>query len=380
MATVQQFLMRIILIIAAVCAVSCVILIYYIRWRIGKPIRACVRRINTMAEECDFQSPVPLYRSGDEIGELSLETKRLADEMNDLISDQSRVMRRMAEGDFTGQTTAHYKGDFSALKASIDTIAFSLGDALRRVKESSASISLNAAQIEAGTQRLANSSTDQSAIISGLASSLKELAAKIDENAAEAETASAEAVNIGSEMTRSNDKMAQMTNAMQEISDNANQIGRIIKTIDDIAFQTNILALNAAVEAARAGSAGKGFAVVAEEVRNLAAKSAAASKDTEELIGKSIQAVSGGADIAAEAASALSSTVTDVARILAQIREVAEATRIHAGQIRKLDADIGKASEMVTHNSATAEESAAASTELNSRAVMMSELSGRFTV
>jgi methyl-accepting chemotaxis protein len=181
-------------------------------------------------------------------------------------------------------------------------------------------------------------------------------------------------------MARSNEKMAQMTNAMQEINENSNQIGRIIKTIDDIAFQTNILALNAAVEAARAGSAGKGFAVVAEEVRNLAAKSAAASKDTEALIGKSIQAVSGGTEIAADAAAVLSSTVSDVARILAQIREVAEATRLHAEQIRKLDADIGKASEMVTQNSATAEESAAASTELNSQAMMMSTISGRFTV
>ena len=211
-----------------------------------------------------------------------------------------------------------------------------------------------------------------------LAATINEISNRVKQNADNAQQANAMAGSVSTEMNVSNEKMQRMIQAMGDISNCSSEIGKIIKTIEDIAFQTNILALNAAVEAARAGTAGKGFAVVADEVRNLASKSAEASQNTSALIENSLKAVENGTKIADETAQNLLQAVNDVNEMTNIIGQISEASSNQADAISQITMGIDQISSVVQTNSATAEESAAASEELSSQSQIMRSLVGRF--
>ena len=225
---------------------------------------------------------------------------------------------------------------------------------------------------------MSQGATEQASSIQELAASITEISNQVNQNAENAENASKKATNVGDQIISSNEHMQEMTSAMKEISEKSSQIGKIIKTIEDIAFQTNILALNAAVEAARAGEAGKGFAVVADEVRSLASKSAEASKDTSLLIEGSIQAVNKGTEIADITASQLLEVVSGAKDIVTTIDNIANASKQQANSVRQVTVGVDQISSVVQTNSATAEESAAASEELSGQAQILKELVNRF--
>ena len=213
-----------------------------------------------------------------------------------------------------------------------------------------------------------------------LAAMVSDISGQITQNAKSAETASSQANEVGESITMSNEKMKHLLEAMNDIDRSSAEIGKIIKTIEDIAFQTNILALNAAVEAARAGMAGKGFAVVADEVRNLASKSAEASQNTARLIESSMEAVKRGSSLAEDTAAALMETVESTQKVVAVIADISQASAAQADSVNQITVGIDQISSVIQTNSATAEESAAASEEMASQAQLLKRLCAEFSL
>ncbi len=320
------------------------------------------------------------YTSKDELGVLSDQMRRLVRKLQVIIDDENKFLARMASGDFTVDSVCEdeYTGGFQPLLISFRTIAGKLNETLLQISESSAQVANSSDHVSSGAQALSQGATEQASSVEELAATINEISEKIRQNAENAQQANTMAGTVGAEMNTSNEKMQQMIQAMNDISSSSNEIGKIIKTIEDIAFQTNILALNAAVEAARAGEAGKGFAVVADEVRNLASKSAEASKSTSALIENSLKAVEGGTRIADETAQSLLQAVDGVSEMTGIISQISEASSNQASAVSQITMGIDQISSVVQTNSATAQESAAASEELSSQSQLMRNLVGKF--
>ena len=271
-----------------------------------------------------------------------------------------------------------YVGEFAKMKTAMQNISKTLTATLTQINLAADRVSTGSDQISGGAQALSQGATEQASSIQELSATITDIAEHVKSNAANAEQSSKMANELEREIVLSNDQMQQMISSMHEISNTSNEIGKIIKTIEDIAFQTNILALNAAVEAARAGAAGKGFAVVADEVRNLAGKSADAAKNTTALIEKSIKAVESGVLIADKTAQSLTTVVSSARTVTGNIDKISAATKEQASSISEISMGVEQVSSVVQTNSATAEESAAASQELSSQAQMLKTLAGRF--
>ncbi len=320
------------------------------------------------------------YTSKDELGVLATQVRRLIHKLRLIIDDENKFLAKMAAGDFTVDSICEeeYTGGFHPLLISFRGIAEKLNDTMLQISQSSAQVASGSGQVSNGAQALSQGATEQASSVQELAATINEISNKVKQNADNARQANEKAGNIRTEMNVSNEKMQQMIQAMGDISNCSNEIGKIIKTIEDIAFQTNILALNAAVEAARAGTAGKGFAVVADEVRNLASKSAEASKNTSVLIENSLKAVENGTRIADETAQSLFQAVNGVNEMAGIIGQISEASSIQADSISQVTMGIDQISSVVQTNSATAEESAAASEELSSQSQLMKSLVERF--
>lgn len=349
---------------------------------ISNGIRKPVEEIKEVAEKMAAGNlDVSLdYQSRDELGNLSDSMRSLIHMFREIIDDMSYGLASLGSGDFTVESKVEelYVGDFHRLLTSMHQIIERLSQTLGQISMASDQVSAGSDQVSAGSQALSQGATEQASSVEELAATINEISSQVSENAENAQQGSKLADAAGAKIELGNRQMQEMIAAMGEISDKSGQIGKIIKTIEDIAFQTNILALNAAVEAARAGAAGKGFAVVADEVRNLASKSAEASKSTAALIEGSIQAVERGTSLADETANTLSEVVVSAKQVVAVVDNISRASSEQALSIAQVTQGIDQISSVVQTNSATAEESAAASEELSGQAQMLKNLVEKF--
>lgn len=315
--------------------------------------------------------------------EVSALTKRLIETKHELsayISDMSRVFNAMAQGDFTVGPQVVYNGDFASISENIKAIQEQLGEVISSLNVSASEVSSGSAQIANGSQLLADGTTRQAAAIQELSATIDSISTKINNNAESAGEADRCASEASEKIRIQTEDMREMRDAMNDIKDKSAQIEKIIKTIEDIAFQTNILALNAAVEAARAGAAGKGFAVVADEVRNLATKSDTATKQTAAIISGTVEAVENGSRIVEKTEISMSEVVEITQKTNDLISKISAASAEQAESIRQVTAGIAQISEVVQQNSATAEESAASCEELNGQSEMLMSEVNKFKV
>ncbi|WKY47614.1 methyl-accepting chemotaxis protein [Eubacteriaceae bacterium ES3] len=296
------------------------------------------------------------------------------------VSEITLSLEKMAQGDLDQEITSRYDGDFLAIKNSLNQISVELSKTMRDINVAADEVGSGAKQIADGSQALAQGTTEQASSIQELTASIESIASETKRNAVNANNANDRAVNVRKNAQVGNDQMENMTSAMEAIKVSSNDISKIIKVIDDIAFQTNILALNAAVEAARAGQHGKGFAVVAEEVRTLAARSAEAAKETTILIEGSIEKVAVGTGIADETAESLREILSEIGEVTDLVSNIAQASNDQATEIAQVSVGIEQVSNVVQVNSATAEESAASSEELSSQAELLKSMINKFKI
>lgn len=318
------------------------------------------------------------YVSKDEIGSLAQSLKTAASTLKLYIGDISANLDLMAQGDMTAEITQDYRGEFAPIKDAFFKITSQLNDALTTISETTEQVNSGASQASGGAQALAEGATEQASSIQELSATITEISESIRLNAKNVGLVTDYVENAVTGMQQGDQEMQQMLSAMEKINHSSNEIKKIIKVIEDIAFQTNILALNAAVEAARAGSAGKGFAVVADEVRNLASKSASAAKQTTELIEGSINDVEEGSKIADVTAKILSGVEEKVQLVGGTIQKIDAVSSEQAISISQISQGVEQISAVVQTNSATAEQSAASSEELSAQAEMLRNLIAQF--
>jgi methyl-accepting chemotaxis protein len=312
--------------------------------------------------------------STDETGQVAEAIFRTVDRLKQYIqyiNEVSAVLDQIALGNLVFELQCDYVGEFSKIKVSLENIKSTLIKTFSGIAVSADQVASGSDQVASASQALAQGATEQASAIEQLSASITEISNQVNQNATHASDANRLANSSSSEVERGNEHMHRLISAMAEISESSNEIGKIIKTIEDIAFQTNILALNAAVEAARAGTAGKGFAVVADEVRNLASKSAQAAESTTALIENSISSVNSGTKIANETAQSLHTIIDGVNKTSVLIDEISKATSEQATSIHQVSLGVDQISSVVQTNSATSEESAASSEELNSQAQLL---------
>lgn len=341
------------------------------------PLEKVTKRLELLSEG-DLHTPVPEINTHDETKALAQATERTVSILHEVIHDITTQLGQMSDGDFTHEIEVDYTGDIRPIQDSIHKISSSLSNTLTQISQSAAQVAAGSAEVSNGAQVLAQGTSEQANAVEALSTSVGEISEEVKQNAEHAAMASRMSSEAAQEVEKGKAQMQQMVKAMADISDSSEQIGKIIHTIDDIAFQTNILALNAAVEAARAGEAGKGFSVVADEVRNLATKSAEAAKNTAQLIEHSIQTVSTGSQIADATAQSLMAIVKSTDQSAAFIQRISEASGHQADSLGQVTQNVDQISSVIQTNSATAEESAASSEELSSHAQIMNELIRQF--
>lgn len=372
-------------IISIICEIAICILIVamitaFTNRQVIKPVVAAKELAKEMADgnlEAQFESSV---LPKNEIGEMVSILGHTRDSLAVYIRDMTTVMSAMEGGDFTVAPEVEYVGDFTAIRNAMEAIQQQLGEVVNHLNVSAAEVSSGSAQIANGSQLLAEGTTRQAAAIEELSATINDISEKIRLNADNAEKADAYASEACEKVAVQAKEMEEMRSAMEDIKEKSAQIENIIKTIEDIAFQTNILALNAAVEAARAGEAGKGFAVVADEVRNLATKSDEATKQTSAIIGDTVAAVEKGAAIVAETVKSMAEVSDITEKTNALIEEISAASAEQSEAVLQVTSGIAQISEVVQQNSATAEESAASCEELNGQSEVLMEQVSKFKI
>ena len=318
-----------------------------------------------------------------EIGALAHSLESLGEQLKNYklyIGEISEVLNQMSEGELSISLQHEYNGEFACIKAALNALSGKLTDLIGNIQTSSERVSEFAGNVANSAQSLSQGSIEQAGSIEQLSERIRAISDHVEKSAENTKLANAEAHSTQGEVEKADQQMQKMQKAMEEISDKSGEISKIIKTIDDIAFQTNILALNAAIEAARAGSYGKGFAVVADEVGNLAQKSADAAKDTTTLIEETVRAVEEGAKLAEHTAVSLQHVVKGSGQVNDLVNEIAKATEEQAKAVSDVREGINSISDVVQRNTATAEESGAASEELNREAKTLEKQVAEFKI
>lgn len=363
----------------AAVIIAVLLIILLVRRIIGKPV-AELNYVAARIAEGELEQTIS-HSSNDELGELSDNFGKTVVRLRDYvgyIDEVSEKLQDIARGDLAFTLSHEYVGEFAKIKDSLEGISRSLNDTMGQINVAAGQVAEGSGYVSEGAQTLSLGSSQQTEAVESLATHINEVSDGIQKTAQGAKKASQIAQEVGSNILESNDKMQKMNTAIQRISDKSTEIHSIIKTIEDIAFQTNILALNAAVEAARAGEAGKGFAVVADEVRSLASRSSEAAKNTTILIDQTVEAVEEGNGIAQETAESMMSVVKRAKEVTDLIDSIADYSAEQAAATEEVIRGIDQISDVVQSNMATAEKSAAASEELSGQAGMLKELVSRF--
>ena len=377
-AQISRSIMQMMIIAVASLAVA-IALSLYITMSIVRPLGKFIRTTDKLAQG-DFDTEIDV-NSNDELGilanSLSLLVARLKT-YGSYIGEIAMQLEAMGDGDLRLNLVQNYDGEFRPIKEAFERTTTMLSSTLSESRSAARQVSIGADQVSMGAQALSQGATEQASAIQQLSASVSEIAERMKDSA-QGRVEAKELTQLSNEnVAKSQSQMQEMLQAMENISSKSSEIGKIVQNIDSIAFQTNILALNAAVEAARAGEAGKGFAVVADEVRNLAGKSAESARITTELIDATIDAIKTGTAIASETAESLEGVVDKSQKISDIIEKIASASADQAAQIAQINVGFEQISSVVQTNSATSEESAAASEELSGQAQLLEQLTGQF--
>jgi methyl-accepting chemotaxis protein len=358
-------------IVVVAVLIAVVVFIMITKKHVTRPIASLVEVSNQMAKgNLNIEMGT---LAGGEVGMLGNAIKETVATLHIIIEDVSHHMEAIANGDLTSEVTTEYMGDFASIKSSINDITKSLNETLSSINIAAEQVNSGAEQVANAATALSQGATEQASSVEELSGSIMAVSEKINQTAKNVNMAGGYVRESQNGIESSNEYMSQMMDAMKDINDSSMQISKIIKVIDDIAFQTNILALNAAVEAARAGAAGKGFSVVADEVRNLASKSADAASQTTSLIEGSVNSVSRGMEIAQETAKALEAVRNQSEMVTETIKKIQSDSNEQAEAINQITIGVEQISSVVQTNSATSQESAAASEELSGQAQMLQE-------
>ena len=335
-------------------------------------------KISAAAIEGDLDARADVTRHSGDFKKIVEGINELMEAMVKPIKEVIGGMSEIAEGNLQVLVNENYKGEFGLLAKSVNTTINSLNSVLGELNTASEQVLSGSSQVSDGSQALSQGATEQASAIEELNASITDVAGQTKENANNANQAKELALKVKENAEEGNRHMGEMLKSMSNINESSANISKIIKVIDEIAFQTNILALNAAVEAARAGQHGKGFAVVAEEVRNLAARSANAAKETTDLIEGSIKKIEKGTNITNDTAKALEEIVRGVSKAAVLVAEIAELSNEQATSISQISIGVEQVSQVVQANSSTAEQSAAASEELSSQAELLKDMVSSF--
>lgn len=379
----KTFNIVIIVTVVVVAAVLVVVLTVILTKAIVPPITQIVDSMNLIANGLLKEADGTItYHSKDEIGVLAHAARKVIRFFQNVLPSISDVCRNYGNGNFncTCENYESYVGETSEIRDSLMYIRDNLSAALANVDQASNQLLSGAGEVASGAQSLAQGATEQASSIQELSETITSISDAIKENSENAAEASEKANAAGAEVQEVNTMMSELVSAMHEISEFSGETKKIVKTIEDIAFQTNILSLNAAIEAARAGAAGKGFAVVAEEVRNLAGKSAEAAKNTTRIIESTVNSIVSGNQLCAEVAEKMNKVGETAGKVTAINNKIADSSKKAADSIVKVTIGVDQISNVVQTNSATSEQSAAASEELSSQANMLKELVKKFSL
>ncbi len=348
---------------------------------ISTPLKAMEERLITFAQG-DLSTPFPTVDTKDEIASISEEMKVMAQKLQIIISDASRMLASMAEGNFMVDTEAgsEYVGEFSNLLLSMQAMNDDMSSTLRQVDDAAEQVSAGSTNLAEAAQALAEGATDQAASIEEMQATIVSVTDGIRKTASDVQDSYNQALKYAQEADVSREQMKAMMGSMERINETSQKIGNIISEIEDIASQTNLLSLNAAIEAARAGEAGKGFAVVADQIRNLAEQSAKSAVDTRELIEGSLREVNEGNEVAQRVAESIEEVVHGMKAIAERSEALSHMAADQAMAMEQAEQGIDRISEVVQANSATAQESSATSQELSAQATTMTALVGRFRI